>query len=155
MHPFYEAYLDRLNSLHDGLRESIAGLRPEALDWRPPGEQTNSLAVLLAHVAGAERYWIGDLVGRDPSARVRASEFETAGLERATLLGALDQALQHSRIVLSTLSLDALAEPRHAPLNERTYTVAYCLVHALEHTALHLGHAQLTRQWWEQAGRGG
>jgi ankyrin repeat protein len=30
--------------------------------------------------------------------------------------------------------------------------VAWCLAHALEHTALHLGHMQITRQLWEQRG---
>jgi hypothetical protein len=28
--------------------------------------------------------------------------------------------------------------------------IAWSLLHALEHTALHLGHMQLTRQLWEQ-----
>ncbi len=30
------------------------------------------------------------------------------------------------------------------------YTVARCLLHALEHTQEHFGHACLTRQMWEQ-----
>lgn len=30
------------------------------------------------------------------------------------------------------------------------HTVAWRLAHALEHTALHLGHMEITRQLWEQ-----
>ena len=38
-------YLDRLEALHAGLEEAIAGLPVEALDW-VPGPGMNSLAVL-------------------------------------------------------------------------------------------------------------
>ncbi len=39
---------------------------------------------------------------------------------------------------------------RTDPRDGREYTVAWALFHALEHTALHLGQMQLTRQLWEQ-----
>jgi hypothetical protein len=29
-------------------------------------------------------------------------------------------------------------------------TVAWAVLHAVDHTALHLGHIQITRQLWEQ-----
>ena len=32
----------------------------------------------------------------------------------------------------------------------RQVSGGWALLHALEHTGLHLGHAQLTRQLWEQ-----
>jgi hypothetical protein len=33
---------------------------------------------------------------------------------------------------------------------ERTIPVRWCLLHALDHTALHLGHMQLTYQLWRR-----
>jgi len=64
-------YLQRIEDLHGQVRGLIADLPAEALNWRPvppsnpPSEQgggvdqpTNSLAVLAAHVAGAEHFWI-------------------------------------------------------------------------------------------------
>lgn len=78
MHPFFEAYLDRLQELHAGILRAIDGLPAAALDW-VPGPGMNPIAVLVVHAAGAERYWIGDVVARDPSDRDRAAEFWVQG----------------------------------------------------------------------------
>ena len=125
------------------------GLSTEALDWTP-GPDMNSLGVLAIHVAGAERYWIGDVVGRDPSDRDRSAEFRARGLDAAALKAHLAETLVHSQGVLEGLALPDLEASRVSPRNGREFTVAWCLAHALEHTALHLGHMQITRQLWEQ-----
>lgn len=149
MDPFFKDYYDRLAELHHDLAAVVEGLPAEALDWTP-GPEMNSLAVLLAHTAGSERYWIGEVAGEDPADRQRAQEFETQGQPAEELKALLDRALAHSRMVLSGLSLDNLAEARVAPLQGRSVTVSWALLHSLEHTAAHLGHAQVTRQVWEQ-----
>lgn len=151
MDPFFKDYYDRLSELHHDLAAAIEGLPVEALDWTP-GPDTNSLAVLLAHTAGSERYWIGEVAGEDPANRLRAQEFETHGRTAEELAELLERALAHSRMVLSSLSLDNLAEAHVAALQGRSVTVAWALLHALEHTAVHLGHAQVSRQVWEQTG---
>ncbi|MCP4424791.1 MAG: DUF664 domain-containing protein [Chloroflexi bacterium] len=148
MLPFFADFLDRLEAMHEAIEQAVAGLPPEALDWRP-GPEMNSIAVLVAHTAGAERYWIGDVAGQEPSGRVRAAEFETAGVETAVLLAKLQAALDHSRGVLESLTLANLELERVSPRDGRVYTVGWALSHALEHTALHAGHIQLTRQLWE------
>ena len=50
--------------------QAIAGLTPDALDWKPTPD-TPSLAVLVTHTCGAERYWVGDVAGRDDSGRLK------------------------------------------------------------------------------------
>lgn len=143
-----QAYLERLEDLHAGVSEAIAGLPPEGLDWAP-GPGMNSPAVIVAHLAGAERYWIGDVVAGDPSHRVREDEFRVRGRTADELTLLLERALDHSRAVLAGLSLADLEAVRRSPRDGRTFTVAWCLAHALEHAALHLGHLQVTRQLWE------
>jgi uncharacterized damage-inducible protein DinB len=161
MLPILQDYEERLQALYASLFETIEGLSPAALEWAP-GPDTNSLAVLAVHVAGATRFWIGDMAGRDPSARHRAAEFHARGLDAAALKSRLAETLEHSRRVLGGLALSDLTETRvsspaerdASSRDERRYTVAWCLAHALEHTALHLGHMQLTRQLWEQTESG-
>jgi len=148
-----EGYSERLQALHANIERSIEGLLLPALDWAP-GPDMNSLGVLAAHVAGAERYWIGDVVGRDPSGRDRAAEFHAHGLDAATLTARLAQTLAHSQAVLAGLTLPDLEATRVSPRDGHEFTVAWCLAHALEHTALHLGHMQITRQLWEQCEKG-
>ena len=151
MHPFFEAYLDRLQELHADMLRALDGLPVAALDW-VPGPDMNSIAILVVHTAGAERYWVGDVVARDSSGRDRSAEFQTQGLDTATLKKRLDDALAHTRGVLEGLTLQDLPVVRISPRDGREYTVAWALVHALEHTAMHVGHIQIMRQLWEQRG---
>ena len=149
MIPFFADCLDRLKTMHGEMEKAIAGLPPEALNWSP-GPEMNSMMVLVAHTAGAERYWIGDIIGQDPSGRVREQEFEAQGLTEAALRERLQAALVHSQGVLAALSLDDLAQPRYSSRHDKDFTAGWALVHALEHTAVHTGHIQLMRQLWEQ-----
>lgn len=149
MLPILEGYWERLQALHEGIESAIEGLPLAALDW-VPGPDMNSLGVLVTHVAGAERYWIGDVAGHDPSGRERAAEFRTQGVDAAALKTRLAETLAHSRAVLEKLTLPDLEARCVSPRDGRRFTVAWSLAHALEHTALHLGHIQITRQLWEQ-----
>jgi uncharacterized damage-inducible protein DinB len=141
----FEDYLDRLEELHAELERAIEGLSPEALDWSP-GPHMNALGVLVAHVTGAERYWVGDVVEREPSTRNRQAEFRSQGVNAPMLASCLDEMLAYTRGVLEGLTLQDLATPRVSPRNGREFTVAWALAHTLEHTAIHVGHAQITRQ---------
>jgi uncharacterized damage-inducible protein DinB len=149
MLPIVKDYLSLLRALHDQLERTIKELPVAALDWSP-GPDVNSLSVLIVHTAGAERYWIGDVVGRDPSGRDRDAEFRTRGLDAATLSARLGAALEYSRAVLEQLTPPDLEAQRVMPRDESQVTVAWALGHALEHAALHLGHAQIVRQLWDQ-----
>lgn len=143
-------YLNRLQTLHEEAKEAIAGLSPEALDW-VPGLEMNSFAVLVTHLAGSERFWIGEMVGQDDSGRVRAEEFVVTGLTERELRQRLDDSFAHSQSVLSHLLLTDLDRMQQAPGREESFRVSWSLLHNLEHVALHVGHLQLLRQMWEMA----
>jgi uncharacterized damage-inducible protein DinB len=141
-------YLDRLQALHIEIQQALDGLPLEALDWKP-GPKMNSIGVLVTHLTGAERYWVGDVAGQDPSGRVRQTEFQAHGADQADLQRHLSNSLNYIRKVLSNPSLEDLDALRLSLSDGQRYTVAWCLLHALEHSAIHLGHIQLTRQLWE------
>jgi uncharacterized damage-inducible protein DinB len=132
-------------------KEALEGLPSQALDWQP-GPEMNSITVLVTHTAGAQRYWIGEVAGQDPTDRHRSSEFEASNQSVESLTHRLDEVLAHSQQVLSDLAMEDLQEIRHASLFDESVSVAWCLAHALDHTALHLGHVQITRQLWDQQG---
>ena len=150
MHPIFDAYLDRLDALHADITHAVAGLPQAALDWSP-GPEVNSIAVLIAHTAGSERFWIGEKAGGRTVSRDRASEFQVAGLEAAPLLEMIEQSAALTRAVLADLTLDDLARPAGTWHSGREIDGAWALWHALEHVAQHTGHIQLMRQWWEEA----
>jgi hypothetical protein len=150
MEQFFEDYLELLKELHDNLEQAIAGLPVEALDW-VPGPDMNSLCVLIVHVTGATRFWIGDVIAGISSNRDRAAEFRARGLDEAALKQRLADTLAFVREVAATMTLAGLGDERtSANRPGQNLTVAWALLHALEHVGLHTGHAQITRQLWDQ-----
>ena len=143
-------YRQRIEDLRRQVGELIADLPAEALNWRPiecGGEETtNSLAVLVAHSAGAEHFWMAEVVGGYPPTRDRGAEFATQAGAAAELLRLLDKAGAATREVFSTLGEADLAATREA--RGWIIPVRWCLLHVVDHTALHLGHMQITYQLW-------
>jgi uncharacterized damage-inducible protein DinB len=149
MHTYFVEYLEALRNQHAEIKRAYADLPTAGLDWKPiPG--ANSLAALAAHVAGAQTFLLGDLISGRPSQRQRDSEFATEKRNVSALDALLDAAMEDSRAVLESLSLDDLATERFSERHQRNFTVAWMLHHALDHASQHAGHAQLTRQLWDQ-----
>jgi uncharacterized damage-inducible protein DinB len=149
MHALFVDFLDRLKAFHEDFAQTIAGLSQEALDWTP-GRDMNSLTVLIMHATGAARFWVGDVCLGDVALCDRDAELRAHGMDEATLRRRIENTTQYIQSALECLSLDDLSEVRPAPGRNREYRVAFALLHALEHTALHVGHAQITRQLWDQ-----
>ena len=129
------------------MREAIDGLPPEALSWRPPAEDSNTLTILATHAMHSSRWWCTIARGAPLPDRDRPSEFVAES-------GSVDEIL---------VFMDAMAEDCRARLDpdepfdpgaERTVpddepvTSAWALLHALEHLREHVAQAQLTRQLW-------
>ena len=146
-----QVYFEKLSGLHEGFKREINSLPTAALDWSP-GEEMNSIAVLTAHTAGAARFIIGEVVGGQPAHRNRDVEFQASDLDSAALNAYLDDALAQHKQVLDALQLADLEAARFSTRHKREVTVMWALIHALEHTATHLGHVQMTRQLWDQRG---
>jgi uncharacterized damage-inducible protein DinB len=147
MDPAMAEVAARLEDLHNQLKGAIKGLPAEALDWVPAAGM-NSLGAIIVHVTGGERSLIGGAVGGNPEPRDRNAEFQATGRDEAALTRRLDEVLANSRSVLETLTAADLPEQR-AMRADRMITVAFALYHAIDHTGIHTGHAQVTRQLWD------
>lgn len=140
---------DLLAAIHRTIEQAITGLPDDALDWSP-GDELNSIGVMLAHTFGAERFWIGDVAGGEPSGRVRDSEFMIVGVGVEEFINRSQAVLAHSQSVLNRLTPESLGEIRRVNADGRQESVAWAILHALEHTALHAGHIEITRGMWDQ-----
>jgi uncharacterized damage-inducible protein DinB len=149
MNTFFADYLNLLQDCHKRIHDALNGLPPAALDWSP-GQDMNSISVLVFHLTGAERFWIGDVAAGEPSNRDRASEFKVHDLEADVLKKRLDNTLEYARTTLEKFTLQDLETPRRSPQTDREFTVGWALLHALEHATEHAGQIQITRQLWEQ-----
>jgi hypothetical protein len=149
MHPIFTEYMKLLEALHGDFEKSIAGLPVEALDWIP-GNDMNSLAGLIVHTAGATRFLVGEIAGGIPANRDREAEFKVSGMDEAALKACLGENRDFVRGVLEKLSVDDLSQSRFIAARNRDYVIAEAVFHALDHTGLHVGHAEITRQLWDQ-----
>ena len=157
MDPLFQDYLQRLIDVHQDILTAIEGLSLEALDWIPVKSSNqeatgdmNSINVLVTHLCGAERYWIGDVACDDRSMRVRSEEFEVHGMNAILLAEKINQATDFARRALEKINADDLSIEKTQMRDGRPITVGWALLHALEHTAIHLGHIQITRQLWDE-----
>ncbi|WP_376795814.1 DinB family protein [Thermogemmatispora sp.] len=113
--------------------------------------ETNTLFALATHLVGAAEYWVLTLVGQRQIERDRSAEFQAQG-DFDSLKKRYERWLQAMHEVLDALPDERLQEPvtgpttyRYAPA-DRPLIARDALLHAVEHSALHLGHIQLTRQ---------
>ncbi len=151
-----QGYLATLAELRNQIKTLLEGLPQEALDWCPirgEGElATNSLGVIVTHLAGSETFWMKEIIGRTLIGRDRKAEFLTRGVSAEGLKGRIDGAAKITEEILSSLAESQLEEVRK--FRDRSVTVRGSILHVLEHMAQHLGHIQLTRQLWLAKSKG-
>ncbi len=147
MTEFWKDTIHNLASLHTQAQAVLEGLDQQALDWKPV-ENANSLAVLTAHLSGAERYWLGAVAGQEEIRREREAEFRMEGLDAERLAARLSAATSYAWQVLWKLREASLDEERVSPRDGKIFSLGWVLVYVTAHTALHVGQMQLTRDLW-------
>jgi uncharacterized protein DUF664 len=155
--PTIQAARQILGEQLDGMRRALDGLTVEGLRWRPAGEDTNPIDVLVVHAMHSTRWWLSAATGGDMPDRDRPSEFRAEATDADDLRAFFEEfAAACDALLDGAAPFDAGAE-RTASLTSRggrsgsseTVTAAWALLHALEHLREHVAHASLTRQLWE------
>lgn len=145
MNPFYAELYNRFHELHHEIEQTLEALPPDVLDWKPAPEM-NSIGVLITHLTGAERFLIGDVIMGEPSNRDREAEFQVEGLAKQDLLDRLTNVDAYIKGAFEKMSLADLETSRTHPRNGKQLGVSWAILHALEHTGIHLGHIEVTVQ---------
>lgn len=146
MDALYADVVSRLEAMHADYFAYLDGLTSEQLDWAP-GPDMNSLCVLAVHVTAAERFWIGiaidDVIERD-----RPAEFRARGHSLDELKARFAANINFYKTAFAGRSVGQLSEDVSFEFLDRRIDCrrGWALLHALDHTAEHLGHAGMTRQ---------
>ena len=141
------------------LRASVAEAPSEALNWRPGRADTNSIAVLATHTMHSLRSWMSVALGAPLPDRDRDSEFRVTVGATSELLALVDAFTADIEGLLdgaeASIDWDAMRKRQPNPNTGARESVpaGRALLHAIEHVSAHVGHMQLTRQWWEERGR--
>lgn len=135
-------------------REAIAGIPDEDLNaWKPAAESSgggemNTFGVLAVHITGAGTWRVFQHIYGDDVHRNRDSEFR-ATATASEIDQMFDDWLAGFRERLGREQqpdLDSL--PDSPPDVHPDWTRKRWLLTLIDHTALHIGHAQIQRQLW-------
>lgn len=148
--PMIVAARDILATALADLRASVEGTQPDRLDWKPAGDDSNSITVLAVHSLHSTRSWLSVAIGADLPERDRPAEFRARASARQDLLALVDT-MSHDCLALldGARGVDwAAARQTHARMSggAEQVSAAWALLHALEHLREHVGQMQLTRQ---------
>jgi uncharacterized damage-inducible protein DinB len=142
-----QLYLERLRERRRRVLLVLEGLEAEALNWQPLPQGTNSVFVLAAHLLGAERAWIHQMVGQKSLQRDREAEFRAHADDPTALRSQYEATAQETERILAGLGEAEMGALRTG--DRGTHAVRWCILHVLEHYAEHGGQMELTRQLWE------
>ncbi len=149
--PVVAAAREILDTAAVDMRSCIEGATPETLNWRPAGEDTNSIAVLAVHSMTSTRSWFAVALGAPLPDRDRASEFRAISSGPEDLIAFVDSMARDCiRLLDDASAIDWSAQrkthARPSPDQSDRVSAAWAMLHALEHLREHVGQMLLTRQ---------
>lgn len=152
MDPQVRPFIQSLETLHSDIFAAVEPLTDREVNWPHP-QLSNTIGILLRHVAGSERYWIIEVVGGRKVPRNRDAEFGREPLAKEVAVADLRAAYDSVRAVLESLSAADLVREIEIPFrNERrVLPVGWALLHSLQHTSYHLGQLQLFKKMAQSA----
>ena len=142
-----ELYRYHLRRLITWYIEALDAISEETFAWQPPTAQTNSLAAICSHAISSAEWWVLSCVGDGPIERDRDAEF-AAQPTWAELRPRFVSFLEQAEALLTGMTSEQLAAiSRRHPAGDRMNR--RCLTHTIEHLGLHLGHVEVTIDWWK------
>ncbi|HET9173073.1 MAG TPA: DinB family protein [Actinospica sp.] len=147
-----EVLLGFLDAQRAGLRRAVHGLTDEEARLAPSASSL-SVAGLIKHAASVEREWTG-MIRQEPSETdfaKHAASFQPGEASVADLLKDYELAAEETdAAILAAADLDQpVPIPRGVPWFPKdieAWNVRWVLVHLIEETARHAGHADIVRE---------
>ncbi len=147
MKPIVGVVQQMLNAQVARYEKVVGGLPQEGLNWRPGNDATNSVAQLVRHVAAVQEMLLDRALDGSPEYD-HAYSLRNDPATGTELLGLLARAKARKDDQLARVDAMDMAEMMDNGQAPR----AYFVIHAARHGQEHLGHAELTKQLWEQRG---
>ena len=150
----YAAYLRRIAF------EAVATLQDLSagqLNWKTGEDGSNTMFAIATHMVAMGEYWVLCLVGGADVVRDRQAEFHAVG-SAAEIVLRLQNWSQACDVICTGLGSEVLAEIARVPVEylqsggfgSGALSKRECLMHVVEHSALHLGQLQILRQLVER-----
>jgi uncharacterized damage-inducible protein DinB len=134
--------------------QAVNGLSEEGLNWRP-GHEMNAVGQLVRHIVAYQRVFFSFALG-EPTVQSEAEieemhvhSFRDEPVTHAEITALLTE--EYARVEAALARLDAMdlsdgVTTMRGTQRERRRFITQAMLHAQEH----MGHAEITRQLWEQ-----
>ena len=150
----YASYIRRIAADAVATLQDLTAGQP---NWKTGEDGSNTMFAIATHMVAMGEYWVLCLVGGADIVRARQAEFHAVG-SSAEIVLRLQTWSQACDVLCAGLGSEVLAEIARVPI-EYLQTGGFgsgvlskreCLMHVVEHSALHLGQLQILRQLVEQ-----
>lgn len=145
-------YIERI---FRGMVEKLKVLPDDVLNRPMPAPDANTLFAIGTHSVGMAEFWVLELVGGQSVSRDRAAEFRASGTS-ADLVARIERFIPAMHALLDDLPASRMDEEITPPREfsatgglPPNLTVREALLHVIEHTATHLGHIELTTDYFQ------
>ncbi len=156
--PRIGAYLTMMDDVSERIEKYVSGMVDQQLAWYP-NQDCESIGTLLLHIAGVERSWIGEDIGRKPMGEEWMPAFalrfklpQISGKDLPYFLNILKKTRAESKTILAKLT-DADLQREIIPLDpgddtnaKKRFTIEWILYHVLEHEAHHKGQIAVMKR---------
>ena len=146
MDPELDEYIQILDFMRDEVKKTLQGMGADELNWMPLEKGTNSAAVLVTHLAGAESFRIHQVVGGTDIGRNRETEFLARASSVVDLEVLLDRTSVRSTEVLRKVSARDIDRVITARAGEAPASLRWNILYNIQHYGQHLAAISLTRQ---------
>ncbi len=144
--PELQSMQQMLEGLYNGLKADIDGLTDEHVNWRAQekgGGQTNSIAMLVHHIADTNKRLIGNIIGGKEVDVNHGDAFEVKEAKVKSLLKTIDENRNYCIHVLSNLSDSVLND--EVKWGSRNFNKRKVFLQALIHFGTHRGQISLLK----------
>ncbi len=129
---------------------ATAGLSSEQLDTAP-WDDASTMFILATHAISATEWNIVEVLAGQKLDRSRQAEFDSRAASVDDPQGKLAERWSGAKSVIESalagLGDDAWDDPHYHMFMDKHLTGYELIDRALAHTAEHVGHAEMTRQW--------
>ena len=128
------------------LIEEINLYKNEEDVWKIKDGISNSGGNLTLHLIGNLNHFIGATLGSTGYVRERDKEFSLKNIPRMQLTEDLKKTIEVIKNILPGLSTEDLEKDFPVPINNKTSSTSYVLLHLLAHLSYHLGQVNYHRR---------
>lgn len=148
--PLLAGVLAQLHFVHRDMVGMVRELPPEALAWTP-GPEMSTLSGIVRHTMYCEKYCMLAAGGLDYTYDSDTDRQTLAATDDApALVAAIVEADLIAKRALPALTVGEMHKGIAAWGGTDEVSAGALIADALNHTAMHWGHMQMTRQLWQQ-----